>query len=77
MYIDYDMKSTLQRRHNRANINALSTIQLRITISGVRCDLATGAFCPAFYWSADAKKVVFLLDKAQQVLPEFSGLVVD
>jgi hypothetical protein len=77
MYIDYDMKSTLQRRHNRANANGLAPIQLRITISGVRCDLATGAFCPAAYWSADAKKVVFPLDKAQQVLPEFSALVVD
>jgi hypothetical protein len=77
MYIDYDMKSTLQRRHNRENANGLAPIQLRITISGRRCDLATGAFCPAAYWPIGAKKVVFPLDKAQQVLPDFSAAVVD
>ena len=76
MYIDYDMKSTLQRRHNRANASGLAPIQLRITISGVRCDLATGAFCPAAYWPVGAKKVVFPLEKDKQVLPEFSQPVV-
>lgn len=43
----------------------------------MRCDLATGAFCPAAYWPVEAKKVIFPLEKDKQVLPEFSQPVVD
>jgi hypothetical protein len=77
MLIDYDMEKTLQRRHNRENAQGLAPIQLRITISGKRCDLATGIFCPAAYWPANAKKIVFPADKKLQVLPEFSAVAVD
>jgi hypothetical protein len=76
MFINYDMEKTLQRRHNRENAQGLAPINLRITISGKRCDLATGVFCPASYWPAGAKKIVFPSDKKLQVLPEFSAAVV-
>jgi hypothetical protein len=77
MLIDYDMEKTLQRRHARENAQGLAPINLRITISGKRCDLATGIFCPAAYWPANAKKIVFPADKKLQVLPEFSLVAVD
>lgn len=73
MLIDYDMEKTLQRRHNRQNANGLAPIQLRITISGKRCDLATGIFCPAAYWPVGTKKLVLPTSKSCQSLPEFSA----
>lgn len=76
MLIDYDMESTLQRRHNRENTSGLAPVQLRITISGKRSDLSTGVFCPAAYWNTNTNRIVMPADKKKHVLPAFSAAAV-
>jgi hypothetical protein len=66
------LEATYQRRHNRENANGLAPIQLRVTLQGTRCDLATGLFCPAAYWITGAGKLTLPTEDAQHVLPDYS-----
>lgn len=73
---DYSMKAKLWRRANRADEAGRAPIFLRITITKVRAELASGIDVPAAYWQASTQTLVFPSRKDQRV-PDLPASRVD
>lgn len=71
------LHATLQRAPKRENSWGLAPLHLRVTLNGVRGELATGVFCPAAYWPERTQKLVLPTDESQRILPEFSQEAVE